>query len=120
MSGVNTPSRKLSRTTTRTLPPRRRNAFSCRSAQTRELDQQPNRLSTVAQRHHEQTRPPVLAALRIENHRSSTVIDLRLLARGSDDHRSGLEPFRRTNLVGKSFDALITTRKSVFTDQVLP
>src|ERR1700730_11105010 len=38
MSGTSTPSRKLSRTTTRVAPPSRRNAFSCNSAQMRELE----------------------------------------------------------------------------------
>src|SRR5712691_1180041 len=38
MSGVRTPSRRLSRTMTRTLPPRRRNASSCSSAHRRVLD----------------------------------------------------------------------------------
>src|ERR1700683_10013 len=38
MSGMSTPSRKLSRTTTRVAPPSRRNAFSCNSAQMREVE----------------------------------------------------------------------------------
>ena len=57
---------------TRSCHPVGETLFSCSSAHMRELernDQQADRFAAVAQRHHEQTGPPVLAALRIAHHR---------------------------------------------------
>src|SRR5208282_2110467 len=51
--------------------------------------QQTNRLAATAQRHYEQPGAPVLAALGIAHHGSGAVIDLRLLASGSDDDDTG-------------------------------
>ena len=89
MSGVSTPSRRLSSTTTRVAPPSRRKAFSCSSAQICELERKTSRrtrLAAVAQRQHEQPRAPVLAGVRIAHHRAGAVIDLRFFAGcGLDD-----------------------------------
>ena len=81
MSGVSTPSRRLSRTTTRTAPPSRRKRLSCSSAQRRVLDstgQQPHALAAVAEREDEEPRAAVLARLRVAHHRPLAVVDLRL------------------------------------------
>src|ERR1700691_4017188 len=43
--------------------------------------QESNRLSAMAQSHHEQPRAPVLAALRIAHHGAGAIVYLRLLAR---------------------------------------
>ena len=66
MSGVMTPSRRLSSTTTRGTPPSWRKARSCSSAQIarRRLPrQQPHRLAAVPERQHEEPHALVLAAL---------------------------------------------------------
>src|SRR5262244_1750244 len=48
MSGVSTPSRRLSSTTTRVTPVSRRKAFSCSSAQIRELERNARALKVAA------------------------------------------------------------------------
>jgi hypothetical protein len=58
-------------------------------ARTRPQRQQPHRLPAVAERQHEQPAPPVLAGGGIAHHRPVTVVDLRFVARGGLDHRSG-------------------------------
>ena len=51
--------------------------------------QQANRLAAVAQSQHEQSRAPILAALRIADHRAVAVIDLRFFAGRGLDHGAG-------------------------------
>ena len=60
--GRRTPSRRLSSTTTRTVPPSRRNAASCSSARPLRAGaprQQPHRLARVAERQDEESRPTI-------------------------------------------------------------
>ena len=51
--------------------------------------QQANRLAAVTESQHEQPRAPVLAAVRVADHRAGAVIDLRLFAGRGLDHRAG-------------------------------
>ena len=83
MSGVSTPSRRLSSTTTRGAPPSRRNALLVQlgpDARARPEHQQPHRLAAVAERQDEEPRAAVLAGLRVAHHRAVAVVDLAFLA----------------------------------------
>ena len=114
---------RLSSTTTRTLPPSRRNARSCSSAQTwaaRPVDQQPHGLARVAQRQHEEPRTPVLAGSGITDHRSVAVVDLRFLPWGRRDHYPGIGGGTLEELGDESPHTGIPGRKAVRIDQVLP
>jgi len=82
--------------------------------------QQPYRLATVAERHHEQPRAAVLAALGIADHWASAVIDLCFFARSGDDHRPRLQHLSRAQFVDEAFDALVAVRKAVLRNQILP
>ena len=89
----------------------------------RELERktkQPHALATVAERHHKQTRAPVLAALWIAHPWASAVIHLRFLTRLGNDHRTRLLHLGRVQFVNEALDALIAVRKAVLADQVLP
>src|SRR5215472_11144587 len=82
--------------------------------------QQPHRFATVAQGEHEQPRAPVLARVRIADHRTRPIVHLALFTwLGLDDStgfgRSGTAPFPHITL-----HALIATREPVVIDQVLP
>jgi hypothetical protein len=110
MSGVSTPSRRLSSTTTRVAPPSRRNAFSCNcSAPVRASGlscQEANSFSAISERHHEQSCSPVLARLRIAHHGSRAVINLGLFAGcGLNDHAR----FRRGRSAQIPHEALCLT-----------
>src|SRR5262245_47439324 len=80
MSGVSTPSRRLSKTTTRTAPPSRRKASSCNSAHRRVLDSKDRSrmLLQLAEGEDEEPRAPVLARDRMPDHGPIAVIDLAL------------------------------------------
>src|SRR5262249_24971320 len=67
--------------------------------------------------HHHRSVPKTAVRHHLCQHNAELTI---ILARGSDDHRSGLEPLRRTKLVGNSFDVVVSSRNLVFTHQVLP
>ena len=60
--------------------------------------QQAYGLAAIAERHHEQPRASVLAALRVANHRTLAIINLRFLPRGGDDDRTGLRGLRAAEL----------------------
>ena len=123
MSGVSTPSRRLSSTTTRVAPPSRRNAFSCSSAQIRELERNTSRrtdFAAVAQRQHEQPRAPVLAGLRVAHHRAVAVIDLRFFAGRGLDHHASFRRWRSAQLADEALDAVVAAGEAVVVHQVLP
>ena len=82
--------------------------------------QQPYRLATVAERHHEQPRAAVLAALGFADHGASAVIDLCFFARSGDDHRPRLQHLSRAEFVDEAFDALVAVPKALLSHQVLP
>src|SRR5216683_1738520 len=64
-------------------------------------------LATITERHHEQSRASVLAAVRISHHRTRAVINLRLFSRCGQDHGGGLRLLRAAPLVDVAFDALV-------------
>ena len=83
-------------------------------------DQQADRLAAVAQRQHEQARAPVLAAVRIADHRAGAVVDLGLFAGGGLDHRAGFRRLAAAELADESPDALIAAGEAADVDQILP
>ena len=89
MSGVSTPSFRLSRTMTRTVPPSRRNARSWSSAQICALDRHTSSrtdLREQPERQDEEPRASVLARAAVADHRPLAVVDLAFFAgRGRDD-----------------------------------
>ena len=97
MSGVRTPSFRLSRTITRTVPPRRRNARSCSSAQICALDRHVSSrtdFARAAQRQDEEPRAPVLARAAVADHRALAVVDLAFFAGRRRDDDARLRPAR--------------------------
>jgi len=113
MSGVSTPSPRLSRTTTRVAPGcplgRAAKRFLVElgpDARAGLEDQQADRLAAVAQRQHEQAHAPVLAVGRIADHRTAAVVHLGLFARSGDDHGAG---FRRLRPADQTIFCLIGT-----------
>ena len=123
MSGVRTPSLRLSRTTTRTVPPSRRNARSCSSAQTCALDRWTSSrtaLRGVAQRQDEEPCPPVLAGSGVADHRPLAVVDLCFLPPGRRDDHPGLDGGLLPERRDEAPHARISSRKAMVIDQVLP
>src|SRR5712691_1978460 len=91
MSGTSTPSRKLSSTTTRVAPPSRRNAFSCNSAQMRELERNVRKRAALRlqpQHHHEQSGASIFSCLRITDHGARAVVHLTLFPWSRKNHRA--------------------------------
>ena len=83
-------------------------------------DQQADRFAAVAQRHHEQTSAPVLAALLVTHHRAGTVVDLSFFSRCGQNDPDRLRQVNAAQFANKSFDRLIAAVKAVLTNQVLP
>ena len=82
MSGLSTPSRRLSSTTTCVSATQSAESLLMEfgpGARAGMEAQQPDALAAEAERQHEQPRAPVLAGARIADHRAGAVIDLRLL-----------------------------------------
>jgi len=82
--------------------------------------EQPDRFTAVALRHHEQSRPSVLARLRMADHRSVSVVDLAFFSslRLDDSHRSGT--LGSTQLAHEALHGLIAARKTLIGNQILP
>src|SRR6266567_3067362 len=123
MSGTSTPSRKLSSTTIRVLPPSRRKAFSCSSAQMRELERKVNKrncLTAVPEGHHKQSGASIFAGLRVADHRALAVIDLGFFSRRGEDHRAWLQWLVSAQLADEAFDRLIAPVEPILGYQVLP
>src|SRR5438445_10252151 len=74
----------------------------------------------MPERHDEQTGAPVLAGVRVADHRPAAVIDLRFLARWSDDDGARLRRPDAAKLPGVAFDALIGPGEAAPINQVLP
>src|ERR1035438_2244755 len=92
MSGLSTPSPRLSSTTTRVQPPSRRKACSMQLGPGLRAGlehQKADRLAAVAEGQHEQAHAAILAAVRIADHGAGAVINLGLLTDPSLDHRAG-------------------------------
>ena len=123
MSGVRTPSRRLSRTITRTVPPSRRNARSCSSAQICALDRHTSSRTDLREQPSVRTKRRVrryLPGAAVADHRPLAVVDLAFLAgrRRDDDARLG----RRAAAQGhdEAADTRVPGGKAVVVDQVLP
>jgi hypothetical protein len=82
--------------------------------------QQTYRLATAAQRHHEQPRAPILAALGIAHHRAGAVIDLCFLAGCGDDDDASFGRLRSAPLAHEALHTLVAAGETVPGDQVLP
>ena len=123
MSGVRTPSLRLSRTMTRTVPPSRRNARSCSSAHTCVLEchtSEPHRFARVAERQDKEPRAPVLAGLRMAHHRAVAVIDLAFFARRGGDHDARVGRDGAAQRHDEAPDTRIPRGEAVVVDEVLP
>src|SRR6185312_4090108 len=122
MSGASTPSRRLSRTTTRVAPTNRRNALSCSSAQIRTLERNTSR------RTHFRLYPSVntnsgsavLARLRVAHHGAGAIIDLSFLTGGRLNHCTSFRRDRYLKLAHEALHALIARAEAMTIDQVLP
>ena len=82
--------------------------------------QQPDRFAAVAQRHHEQPRPSVLARLRIPDHRSGPVVDLRFLSSSGLDDSDRFRGSHSPEFANETLDRFVAAGKTVIRDQVLP
>jgi hypothetical protein len=123
MSGVRTPSLRLSRTMTRAVPPSRRKVRSWSSAQICVLDchtSSRTAFARVAERQDEEPRTPVLPRVRVADHRAIAVIDLGFLARCRRDHDARLRRRRPAERHDKAAHARIASGEAVIVDEVLP
>jgi len=82
--------------------------------------QQTNRLAAVAQRHHEQSRAPVLAALWVPHHRAAAVIHLGFFARRGFDDPAGFQRLADLKLPHEAPHALVAGRETAPVHQLLP
>ena len=86
----------------------------------RPLDQQPHGLARVAQGQDEEPCSPVLAGVRVTDHRSLAVVDLCFFAPVRGDHCPGLEGGLLPDGRDEAPHARIARREAVVVDQVLP
>src|SRR6266496_2090060 len=123
MSGTSTPSRRLSSTTMRVAPPSRRKARSCNSAQMRELERKVSRRTDL------RLQPSVITNSRVRryfrlsgsrDHRTSAIIDLRLLAGGGDDDDARFGGLEAAPLAHEALHALVAAGEAELGNQVLP
>ncbi len=82
-------------------------------------DQEPHSFPRVAQRQDEEPRPPVLARLRMADHRPVAVVDLGLFARRGRDDDASLGGRRAAQVEDKAPDTGVPGGEAVL-DQVLP
>ena len=84
------------------------------------ISQQPDGLARVAQGEDEEPCPPVLAGVRVTDHRSLPVVDLCFFTRGGGDHRPSLDGGLLPDGRDEAPHAGIAGREAVVVDQVLP
>ena len=84
------------------------------------VNQQPDGLARVAQGEDEEPCPPVLAGVRVTDHRSLPVVDLCFFTRGGGDHRPSLDGGLLPDDRDEAPHAGIAGREAVVVDQVLP
>jgi hypothetical protein len=82
--------------------------------------QQAHRFPRVAQRQHEETRAPILARVRVADHRPLAVIDLGFVARCRRDHDARLRRRRPAERRNETAHARIPRGEAVIVDEVLP
>ncbi len=83
------------------------------------VNQQPDGLARIAQGEDEESCPPVLAGVRVTNHRSLPVINLRLLGRIRGDDRPSFDGGLLPDGRDEAPHARIARREAVVVDQVL-
>ena len=81
---------------------------------------QPHGLARIAEREHEERRPPVLARDGVAHHRPAAVIDLSFLTWGRRDDHSGLGGGALPELGDETPHTRIAGSKAVRIDQLLP
>src|SRR6266852_8886132 len=89
-------------------------------ARTRTPRQQAHRFAAVAQRHHEQSRAAILAALRVAHHRTTAVVDLRLFSWGGENDAGRFWKLGASKLANEALHRLVASSKALIGDQVLP
>jgi len=82
--------------------------------------EKPDALAAEAERQHEKTCAPVLAGLRVANHGTGTVIDLRLLTRRGLDDRTRFRRLRAAQFADVALDAFVGAPEAVLVHQLLP
>jgi hypothetical protein len=82
--------------------------------------QQADGFPAAAQSHDEQARPPVLARLRIPNHRTLAVIDLRFFSGMGDNDAGDFGLLRAADLDNETLHRVVGAAEAVVADQVLP
>ena len=82
--------------------------------------QKTNRLAAVAERQYEQTHAPILAAVRVADHRARAVIDLGFLTGRGLDYGAGFFWCTADQLANETLDALVAARETAGIDQILP
>ena len=123
MSGVSTPSRRLSRMTTAHGPaqPAKRLLVQLGPAPSaRREGQQPDALAAIAQGEDEQPRAAVLARVRMPHHRAVAVVDLALFTRGRHDHGMRLGGPLPPERDDEAADAGVLGGEAVIVDEVAP
>src|SRR6267143_1748741 len=88
-------------------------------AHTRTPYQQAYGFAAVAQRHHEQPRPAILAALRVAHHRTTAVVDLRLFSCGGENNACRFWKLG-AKLANEALHRLVASSKALIGDQILP
>src|SRR6266852_7269880 len=89
-------------------------------ARTRTPRQQAHRFAAVAQRHHEQSRAAILAALRVAHHRTTAVVDLRLFSWGGENDDGRFWKLGDSKLANEALHRLVASSKALIGDQILP
>ncbi len=82
--------------------------------------EQAHGFARVAERQDEEARAPVLARLRMADHRAVAVFDLRFLAHGGGDDHAGVDRRAPAEVSDEATDAGVARREAVVIDQVLP
>jgi hypothetical protein len=89
-------------------------------ARTGAKDQEADGLSAVSQRQDEQPRAPVLARLRVADHRPGAIINLRFFTRGRLNHHARFRRGRSAHLPHEPFYAGVFFGEAVAVHQILP
>src|ERR1700722_504423 len=81
---------------------------------------EPDTLAAEAKRQHKKTRAPVLAGLRVTDHRAGAIIDFRFFpGRGLDD-RVCFQRWSSAQLADETLDAFVGTGEAMLVHQLLP
>ena len=83
-------------------------------------DQQAYGFAAVAQGHHKQSRPSILAALRVADQGTRAVIDLGFFPGSGDDDGNSQRRLLSALLAHPAFDASVLVSKAVLGNQILP